>query len=715
MEIVSVDYKKEIIELLNTKKKNMTFKQIKRHFKMNTEEKELLLRQILSELEVDGYLYLNDYDEYQLFEKTNNLVIGEIKCKDKKKPYIVSGNKTIYISDSHLNGAIAGDIVIVKRHNPVKGATDGVVQKILKRPTGKLIFDYIDGDFAPVNWPFSVPIYIPEKELEKLINGSRVTIAVSLEQVEDKYIGQITDYIGHKDDPDLVVKTTIASYGFPVEFSEDSIKQAKSLPTSVTEEEITERLSSQYGKDLRDMCIFTIDGAKTKDIDDAISIQKLPNGNYLHGIHIADVSHYVNPNSPLDLEAKTRGTSVYPYEYVNPMLPHILSNGICSLNPNVDRLSISIMVELDPQGNVVDFNIYDGIIKSRKKMDYQKINDIFERGIMHDDYEPYLHDLALWLELSEKLNKQKANRGYLNFGDNDVDFEVENGELVNIKKDVRGLSEKAIENSMLLANEIVASFIYWFEIPGIYRVHPAPEPKHIRDIIDILKLKIAVPQNLDNPRSLQNIMNKIKMYDEDDIYAEILLQAMKRAVYSPDNIGHFGLALDENRPYTHFTSPIRRYPDLVTHRILRAVRDNILSIDADELQEDLIKVCRQCSAQERKADEVERVVNRYKMVEFMSNHIGENFIGFITHISAGGISVKTDNLIYGTISSAELHNLGYKYNPDMLRYEGSGEMLYLGDKLSITVKTADTESGKIEYSLDCKLEKNKTLVKQKVS
>lgn len=713
MEIVNKDYKSEIIELLKLKKKNMTFKQIKRHFRFNTEEQENFLKQILSELEIDGYLYLSEYDEYQLFEKTNDLIIGEIKCKDKKKPYIVSGNRTIYISESHLNGAIVGDIVIVKRHNPAKGATNGIVQKILKRPNGKLIFDYVDGDFAPVNWPFSVPVFISDKQKEKLVNGSRVTIKVDLEQVDGKYVGEITDYLGHKDDPDLTVKTTIASYGFPIEFSEQAMKQAAELPTSVTNEEVEELLAHPYGKDLRDMCIFTVDGAKTKDIDDAISIQKLPNGNYLHGIHIANVSHYVTPNSPLDIEAKLRGTSVYPYEYVNPMLPHTLSNGICSLNPNVDRLAISVLIELDPQGNVVDFSIVDSLIHSRKKMEYQKINDIFEKGIMHEDYEPYLHDLALWLELSEKLNKQKANRGYLNFGDSDVEFQIQDGELVNIKKDIRGIAEKAIENSMLLANEIVASFIYWFEIPGIYRVHPAPDPTRVREIIDILKLKIAVPQNLDNPRALQNIMNKIKEYDENDIYAEILLQAMKRAVYSPSNIGHFGLALDENRPYTHFTSPIRRYPDLVTHRILRMVRDNILNIDANELQENLTATCRQCSVQERKADEVEKVVNRYKMVEFMSNHIGEEFVGFITHISPSGISVKTDNLIYGTISAANLHSLGYRYNPDMLRFEGAEGMLYLGDKLSITVKSADVETCKVEYELNKKLEKQKVLAKEK--
>lgn len=698
---------KNIMILIEESEKNLTFRQIKRLLNINTEDEEKELESTLKNLETNGYLYLNDYDEYQLFSKCNELKIGQVRCNSKNKVYIVAGKKNIFIPDSHLNGAIAGDIVIIRQSNfKVQGNTRGVVDKVLKRTSGGIVFDYIDGKFKPLNWPVPIEVSIPKNQEEGLVDGSRVLIKLSLEKNNNAYNGQVVSLVGHKDDPQLDIKTIASTNGAVIDFSDEAMKEANSLNKYVTKEEIQERIS-KGGRDLRDKVIFTIDGEHTKDIDDAVSIEKKQNGNYLLGVHIADVSHYVHEDTILDLEARERSTSIYPYNCVIPMLPHILSNGICSLNPNEDRLALSWLIELTPDGKIADYEIVDSIIRSKKKLSYEKVNDIFERQIYHEDYEPYVHDLALMMELSEILNVQKENRGYLSFGDDDVEFEDDNGIPINIRKRRRGMAEKMIENFMLTANEITASYTYWINTPGIYRNHPAPNAESVKAIIEMLKLNIHIPQNLDNPRTLQNIIEKIQKFDENGIYSELLLQSMKRAYYSPKNIGHFGLALPN---YTHCTSPIRRYPDLATHRIIRKTRDDILSIDSDLLLEKLDIITKNASLKERIADKIEKEANHYKMAEYMEQHIGETFTAYVSYISHNGLSIKTEELIFGKISMEELKNLGFKFNSEKACLENNEKdiTIYMGDKISVYVKSASKETGKIKFEFIDKQVKNKT-------
>ncbi len=699
----------EILKLLEEKNKNLSYRQIKRYTHSINEEKKKQLDEALSHLETEGYIYLNDYDEYQLFSKCSELAIGELKCSSKNKAYIVVGRNNIFIPDSHLNGAIAGDIVIVRRNNfKVQGNSRGEVDKILKRKKGKLIFDYSNGEFTPYNWPAKIEINIPQSQKEKLFEGSRVLINLSLDKSDNKYNGKIISIIGHKDDPNLDVKTIVSNNGIVIDFSEEALEQARQINTYVTQEEIDERLKNG-GIDLRDKTIFTIDGAHTKDIDDAVSIEMDEEGNYILGVHIADVSHYVMEDSVLDLEARQRSTSVYPYDCVIPMLPHELSNGICSLNPNVDRLALSCIMKIDKEGNLLSFDIKDSIINSKKKMEYEKINDIFERKILYSDYIPFIDDLSMMINLSKLLNKVKNTRGYISFGDDDVEFKDENGIAIDVIKKRRGLAEKMIENFMLLANETISSFYYWLEMPGIYRNHPVPNADSIRQIINLLGLHIHIPNNIDNPRVLQNIVNKIRIFDEGGIYTELLLQSMKRAYYSPVNIGHFGLALNY---YTHFTSPIRRYPDLQTHRIIRKVRDNIMNIDFDETNKKLMQICSIASTKERIADKAEKETNYYKMAEYMEQHIGQTFTGYITYISHNGISVKTEDLICGKISMESLRYEGFSFNEQNMTITNSGKniTLYIGDKINIKVKSASKETCKIEFIFEEKLEKEKVML-----
>jgi len=700
------ELEEKIIELLTKSHKNLTYKKIKRELRIFSENSEKKFNDSLTKLETEGYIYLNDYDEYQLFPKNNQLSIGEVKKNIQGKVYVRVGQNNVFISESHINGALPGDIVIVKRCNyKVQGNSRGEINKILKREKGTLVFDYVNNELIPYEWPVNIEINISEKELKKLVDGSRILVKISLEKTDNKYDGKIITILGHKDDPEIDVKTIVSNHNVVIDFSEDAIKQAEKINTYVTEEEIKNRINNG-GLDLRDKTIFTIDGEGTKDIDDAVSIEKTDSGNYKLGVHIADASYYIGENSPLDLEARERSTSIYPYNYVIPMLPHKLSNGICSLNPNEDRLAFSCIMEINPEGKIVGYELVDTIIRSRKKMSYNKINDIFTNHIYHEDYAPYIKDLGLMIELSEILNQAKINRGYLTFGDDDIEFKDEHGLPVEVSRRIRGLSEKMIENFMLCANECVASFYYWLEQPGIYRNHPEPNVENIRAIIEYLGLNIHIPNNLDNSRALQNIMNKIKKYDEGDVYTELMLQSMKRAYYSPTNIGHFGLALDD---YTHFTSPIRRYPDLATHRIVRQVRDNILEINAEDTFLKLEEICKHSSQQERIADKVEKEVNQYKMAEYMENHIGDSFEGYITFINHNGITVRTEEGIYGKICYETLKLDGFTYDDKSISLRNSTEntTLFLGDRILIQAKNANKELGKIEFIYVDKLEKHK--------
>lgn len=505
-----------IIELIKRKKKSISFNQIKNELKINDLEK---LSRLLKNMEINKLLYVNKYNEYQLFDKCQNINVGIVKVNKKGKIFVSTKKESIYIDESDLNGAIKGDIVLVKKNEYCKeNNSKGKIKRIIMRNKNQIIFDYIDKKFVPYNWPVNMEINVVNNK--NLVDGMRVMIDISLEKTNNKYNGKIVSILGHKDDPEIDVKTIISNNGIIVDFKDEVLNEANKINTYVTEEEIENRIKNG-GIDLRSETIFTIDGDNTKDIDDAVSIKKKENGNYILGVHIADVSYYVKENSYLDIEARERSTSIYPYNYVIPMLPHIISNGICSLNPNVDRLALSCIMEIDQEGKIIDYKIVDTIINSKMKMSYKKINDIFESDIKYEEYKPYIKDLKTMLELSEILNKRKIKRGYINFGDNDIEFDDNKGIPINISKRNRGKAEKMIENFMLAANETTSSFYYFLGIPGIYRNHPSPDMDSIKEILNLLNLHIHISNNSNTSKSLQNIINKIKSYDSSDIYSEL--------------------------------------------------------------------------------------------------------------------------------------------------------------------------------------------------
>lgn len=702
------DIEEEIIDYIQKRHDSVTYIELVDNIATPNNIKLVEFNELLETLELNGYLYLSEEGEYQLFSKYNNLYIGEIKCNNKTTPYVVTGKKYITLSPNHLNGALKGDIVIIKRNKfRLQGDTFYSVDKILKRNEQGVLFDYIDGKFKPYNWPVDIHIHIPDAQLTKLTLGSRVVIKLSLEKDNNQYNGQIVDLVSHQSDPKLDIKTIASLNGIQINFSTEAYQQANQIHQVVTEEEIKDRCSSG-GLDLRQETIFTIDGENTKDIDDAVSIKKLDNGNYLLGVHIADVSHYVIEDSILDLEARQRSTSVYPYNFVIPMLPKVLSNGICSLNPHTDRLAFSCIMEITNTGQIINYQLVDTIINSKMKMTYEKINDIFEHKIIDPEYEPFITDLALMLELSQILSKRKLERGYISLGDTGIKFEDSNGIATNIAKRQRGISEKMIENFMLAANETVSSFYYLLDMPGIYRNHPEPDIGQLKELVDLLDLNVHIPNNITSPHIIQDIVNRIKELDTENIYTELLIQSMCRAYYSTDNIGHFGLALDN---YTHFTSPIRRYPDLATHRVLRKIRDNITDINQATQVEKLQMICENANKKERIADKVERDVTNYKMAEYVEHHLEDIYEGYIVYISRNGINIRTEEFINGRISMEELKNNGFSFDEEnmiLINYE-TGTRLHSMDKIDLQVKSVDKWTGKIKFELL----KSKQLVKVK--
>lgn len=707
-----LEYK--IISLFKTSKNNYDNKKIKKDLiireLINSYSQEEI-EQTIENLEINGYLYLNGSKEYQLFSKCSQIKIGELKYNSKSQYfYVTCGKSVLRIPSKYLNGAIPGDVVIIKQKNH-NSETFMEVERIVKRTNTGMVFDYINGIFVPVNCDTKIKIQVPEEQLKKLVQGTRVLVKISLDKtcktyngqvVSIVYNGQIISIVGHKDDPHLDIKTIASNKGASIDFSDEAMAQAESLPDTVTQKEIDERLANG-GIDLRNKTIFTIDGESTKDIDDAVSIERLENENYLLGVHIADVSHYVKEGTPLDLEARERSTSIYPYNYVIPMLPHKLSNGICSLNPNVDRLALSCFIEIDKNGEIITYHFQNSIINSKKKMTYEKINDIYEKGIMHEDYIPFLDDLTMMIELSHILNQRKINRGYISFGDDDIKFVDDNGKPLEIRKRIRGTAEKMIEDFMLTANNVTATITDNFDIPAIYRNHPAPDPDSVRTILDMLKININISNHIDNPRVMQEIIHKIQKIDESGACLELLLQSMKRAYYSTNNIGHFGLALDD---YTHETSPIRRYPDLQTHRIIKAIIGGYIDEYLEGLEKKLTYIAQNASSKQRIADSIEKEAALYKMAELMESHIGESFKAYVSYISKNGITIRTDNLITGKIPAEQLRNVGYTYNSDKNIYESNIDdtTLGFGDKIWVTVKSANKELCKIDFNFVKKLE-----------
>ena len=688
----------KVLDIINKHNKALTYEEI---LEKLTDDEIPMLPDVLSKLIKELKIRYTNKGKYAKFDDKSQK-IGVFAANKKGFGFVIidGEDKDYYVSRENVGEAINGDEVVIKvldesRHEAAvlrvnkRNLSDILVGEFYKRD-GK---NYLKLDDDKLN----IIVEIPDEYAKGAVTGHKVVVKVENNVTKSNYYqGKIIRILGHKDDPGVDILSIAARYQISDIFPEGVLEELKNIPDEVSSSELNGR------RDLTSEVIFTIDGDDTKDIDDAISIKKLENGNYLLGVHIADVSHYVKEGTALGDEAYARGTSSYLANTVIPMLPHKLSNGICSLNPDVIRLTISCVMEIDDSGKLVNSDIFESYIKSRKQMTYKNVNKILNENIIPEGYAEFADDLRLMAELSKIIRKRKLEKGY-------IDFDVpepkiitdENGKAIDIQKRVQDTGENLIEDFMIMANETVASTISYMDLPFIYRVHGLPDEDKIKNFmhfINILGYKVHANMRNITPKVIQNILGQLKDKKEYNILSSMLLRSMQKAIYDNVNIGHFGLA---SKFYTHFTSPIRRFPDLTVHRLLRTYlfNHNIDSQIIDYYNSTLPEVAKHSSEREMAATQCERDVDDMKMAEYMEAHIGEVYNGIISIVTNYGIYVELPNLVEGMIKIDELEDDYYFYDESTFSLVGkhSKKRYMLGDSIKITVDSVLKEKGLINF------------------
>ena len=698
--------REEIIELLGKEKRALSATEICDKLNLNTAGE---LKKLLDDLRIleEGYtVYRSNKDKYMLFENSH-LLKGRLNVNKKGFGFVIvdGRDEDIYIDAKNMNGALNNDLVVVEELKGQNGKkTEGRVVKVLKKENNLIVGEYkiIDGNphFIPDDKKLRMEIILDNKDLDDLVDGHKIQVSIVKEMGKYKYLGEVVKIIGHKNDPGVDILSIIYDHGINDVFTDEVMEEVNALPSEVLDSDRKGR------KDLTDMTIFTIDGDDTKDIDDAISISK-KGENYILGVHIADVSYYVKEGTALYKEAYSRGTSVYLVDRVVPMLPHKLSNGICSLNPNVDRLAISCIMEITPNGKIVSHDIFESIIRSRIQMTYKKVNKILNDEETPEGYEPFKDDLKLMWELAKILRKEKLARGYLDFDVDEPKILVdENCKPYDVVLRERGKGENMIEDFMIAANETVAEHVFYMGLPFVYRVHEVPDTEKVEEFlnsISMLGYHIVGDRNFVYPKSMKKILDQLRDKEGFEILSTLLLRCMKKAVYKPENLGHYGLA---SKCYTHFTSPIRRFPDTTVHNLLRKYifnepNDKELNRLIEYWEENLPALCDHASEKERDSIDCERDVESMKMAEYMESHIGEEYDGTISSVMNFGLFVQLDNMIEGLVHISEIKGDYYTFDETThtLRGEKKGKMYKLGQKVRVVVTNASKENSTIDFNL----------------
>lgn len=693
--------KERIIELLN-ENTSLTIMEINDKLLLNTIEEYQRLQSELDELVSDGILYYSEKKKKYLLLENSHLVKGELILNDKGFGFIEIGKdiKDVYVNEKNINGAQDGDTVLFEYLNKDQLKPEGKIIKVIKRNYDPLVGEVllIDGDYFVKPDKKGKNIYIPREYLNGAVEGHKVVVEPLK---EGNRVGKITKIIGHKNDVGVDILSFVYEYNFSPEFPKEVIDELDSIPQFLSSNDIQEGLANGR-KDLRDEVIFTIDGADTKDIDDAISIEKISDKEYILGVHIADVSYYVKEGSKIDEEAYFRGTSVYLVDRVLPMLPHKLSNGICSLNEQEDRFALSCIMHIDDQGNVTKYEITPSIIRSRKKMTYDNVNLILEDNTIPEGYEDFADTLITMQELSKILRKKMIKRGYIEFESTEAKIIVdETCHPIEIKAREQRTGEELIENFMIAANETVASSIFYKNLPGIYRVHDKPNEKRIEEFLKFLSLHgyATVGKNkIENFKDLQKILNSLENVPEAKVLSDIAIRSQAKAVYSDVNIGHFGLG---SKCYSHFTSPIRRYPDLILHRLVKEYNYNYSEDIINKNKEYLPVATEHLSVREQEAQNCERDVDKMKKAEYMMDHIGDIYEGIISGVQEFGFFVELDNTVEGLVRVEDIKGDYFVYNQDLLALLGkrSKKKYAFGDKVKVKVVSADKDKSTIDFEI----------------
>ena len=659
------------------------------------------LKELLDSLISQGKIFLDDKGRYKI--PGDMIKTGTFSGTQKGFGFVViEGEKEdIFIPENATKGAIHGDKVTIMLSSEKTGKRqEGMVLQILERGMKEIVGTFQKskafGFVIPDNQKFVHDIYIPKEHTKGAVAGHKVVVTVTnYGDTDHSPEGRVIEIIGHSNDPGVDIMSVLKAYDLPVEFPKDVFRVLDFVPDEIDPSEIKNRL------DIRELQTVTIDGEDAKDLDDAISLTK-EGDIYRLGVHIADVTHYVKEGAALDKEALKRGTSVYLVDRVIPMLPHKLSNGICSLNPGVDRLALSCFMDIDAKGNVISHKIAETVIRSDRRMTYTNVSRIIEdedRELIKE-YEELVPMFRLMLELSEILKGRRHKRGAINFDFPESKIIVDlNGKPVEIRAYERNKATKIIEEFMLIANETVAEDYFWQEIPFLYRTHDNPDEEKIRALaifINNFGYTIKVGNEDIHPKELQKLLNKIEDTPEEALISRLTLRSMKQAKYTVANTGHFGLSA---KYYSHFTSPIRRYPDLQIHRIIKENLNGKLNEDRRAHYEKILfEVANHSSKTERRADEAEREVEKMKKVEYMMDHIGETFEGVISGITNWGIYVELPNTVEGMVRVSEMDDDYYIY--DQERYQMVGEHTKKTYKLGQTVTVEVISADKLLRTID---------------
>lgn len=683
----------------------MKFKEIAMLLQVPKERREEL-REVLLALEADGKIYLSKRGKYVRGEAKH--LTGVFRANVRGFGFVVTEGEDsdVFIGEEDTGGAFDGDKVEFVFTKEGRGRSrEGKIIRIISRGLKEIVGLYQKKDtqnygfVIPDNQKFARDVFIPIEKSRGAVNGHKVVVELtSYGEAGKKPEGKVTEIIGHINDPGTDIMSIVKGYGLLVEFSEKILNQAERVAKDVSRADMAGR------KDLRGWQMVTIDGEDARDLDDAVSLTK-EGDNYILGVHIADVTNYVQENSAIDREARERGTSVYLVDRVIPMLPHKLSNGICSLNAGKDRLALSCIMTVNPKGVVTGHEIAETVIRVDERMTYTSVKKILEDEDPAETarYRELVPLFERMRELSRILRGRRQRRGSIDF-DFPETFLVldEDGRPTDIRPYDRNVATKIIEDFMLLANETVAEDYYWQELPFVYRTHEIPDEEKIRALATFINnfgYSMHIGVNEIRPKEIQKLLAKVEDTPEEAMICRLALRSMKQARYLPENIGHFGLAANY---YTHFTSPIRRYPDLQIHRIIKDnLRGRMDEKRIEHYQSILEEVTKHSSEMERRADEAERETIKLKKAEYMQQHIGEEYEGVISGMTRWGMYVELANTVEGLVHVANMKGDHYDYHED--RYEMTGVHTHktykLGQQIRVRVISVDRLMRTIDFEV----------------
>ena len=663
--------------------------------------------EVLGNLELEMKIQKNRKNRYRLVEKTyydgiyrkNQKGFGFVRLEDQEDE--------IYISKENSLNALNGDrvlIEILEESNKVKSA-EGKVVRILKHEKDTVVGIFQNnksfGFVVPDDRSFGTDIFISKKNFGKARDNHKVLVKITKYPQNGKNAeGKIIEVLGNVNEAGVDMLSLIKEYNLPSTFPEEVVQEAKKFGDTIDEKDIPNRV------DYRDREIFTIDGEDAKDLDDAVRVEKLDNGNYKLEVHIADVSYYVKENSLLDREALIRGTSIYMLGRVIPMLPRELSNGLCSLNEGEDRYTLSCIMEIDQKGNVVSGEVVKGIIKVTKRMSYNDVQAILDGNeTVINHYKPYIQEFKNMEELAIILKNRRMEQGYLNLDipESKIGLDID-GKVVSVGKYETSFANEIIEQFMLSANETIAEKFYWLQAPFIYRVHEKPDIEKIQELNKFLiNFGLKIKANKDNiyPKEFAKILEETKGKEEEKVVSNLVLRTLKLARYEAENKGHFGIA---SKYYCHFTSPIRRYPDLFIHRIISRYLEENYDVKENWIEEHQKQAedrAKQSSEREKIATKVEREAEDLKKAEYMESRIGEEYEGIVSSITSFGMFVELENTIEGLIRFDDLGDEYFIYDEDrkQLIGEHSNKVYKIGDKVKIRVKKASKILKQIDFEI----------------